>query len=84
MIIRSPEPEVKIVVDRDPVKTSFEEWARPGHFSRTLAKGLDTTTWIWNLHTDAHDFGNNIGDLEEISQKVFSAHFGNFPLFFFG
>jgi len=24
MIIRSPEPEVKIVVDRDPVKTSFE------------------------------------------------------------
>uniref|UniRef100_A0A803MMK3 DNA-directed RNA polymerase n=1 Tax=Chenopodium quinoa TaxID=63459 RepID=A0A803MMK3_CHEQI len=37
MIIRSPEPEVKILVDRDPVKTSFEEWARPGHFSRTIA-----------------------------------------------
>ena len=43
MIIRSPEPEVKILVDRDPVKTSFEEWARPGHFSRTIAKGPDTT-----------------------------------------
>jgi hypothetical protein len=28
MIIRSPEPEVKILVDRDPIKTSFEEWAR--------------------------------------------------------
>ena len=41
MIIRSLEPEVKIVVDRDPIKTSFEEWARPGHFSRTLAKGPD-------------------------------------------
>jgi hypothetical protein len=40
MIIRSPEPEVKILVDRDPIKTSFEEWARPGHFSRTIAKGL--------------------------------------------
>jgi photosystem I P700 chlorophyll a apoprotein A1 len=25
MIIRSPEPEVKILVDRDPIKTSFEE-----------------------------------------------------------
>ena len=24
MIIRSPEPEVKILVDRDPIKTSFE------------------------------------------------------------
>jgi photosystem I P700 chlorophyll a apoprotein A1 len=29
MIIRSPEPEVKILVDRDPIKTSFEEWAKP-------------------------------------------------------
>ena len=44
MIIRSPEPEVKILVDRDPIKTSFEEWAKPGHFSRTIAKGPDTTT----------------------------------------
>ena len=37
MIIRSPEPEVKILVDRDRVKTSFEEWAKPGHFSKTIA-----------------------------------------------
>ena len=66
MIICSPEPEVKIVVGRDPVKTSFEEWARPGHFSRTLAKGPDTTTWIWNLHADAHDFDSHTGDLDQI------------------
>ncbi|KAL5642389.1 hypothetical protein ACJX0J_000845, partial [Zea mays] len=71
MIIRSSEPEVKIAVDRDPIKTSFEEWARPGHFSRTIAKGPDTTTWIWNLHADAH-----------ISRKVFSAHFGQLSIIF--
>ncbi|KAJ3668329.1 hypothetical protein LUZ61_022580 [Rhynchospora tenuis] len=59
MIIRSPEPEVKILVDRDPIKTSFEQWAKPGHFSRTIAKGPDTTTWIWNLHADAHDFDSH-------------------------
>ncbi|KAL5646481.1 hypothetical protein ACJX0J_004906 [Zea mays] len=60
-IILSTEPEVKIAVDWDPIKTSFEEWARPGHFSRTIAKGPDTTTWIWNyIHT---------GVLEEISRK---------------
>lgn len=82
MMIRSPEPEVKIVVDRDPVKTSFEEWARPGHFSRTIAKGPDTTTWIWNLHADAHDFDSHTGDLEEISRKVFSAHFGQLSIIF--
>ncbi|KAL9419595.1 hypothetical protein AB3S75_037375 [Citrus x aurantiifolia] len=50
MIICSPEPKVKILVDRDPIKTSFKEWAKPGHFSRTIAKGPKTTTWIWNLH----------------------------------
>jgi hypothetical protein len=42
---------------------------------RTLAKGPNTTTWIWNLHADAHDFDSH-SDLEEISRKVFSAHFG--------
>ncbi|KAJ8746904.1 hypothetical protein K2173_010176 (mitochondrion) [Erythroxylum novogranatense] len=80
MIIRSPEPEVKIFVDRDPIKTDFEEWARPGHFSRTIAKGPDTTTWIWNLHADAHDFDSHTSDLEE--RKVFSAHFGQLSIIF--
>ncbi|KAJ0950840.1 Photosystem I P700 chlorophyll a apoprotein A1 [Helianthus annuus] len=62
----------KILVDRDHIKTSFEEWARPGHFSRTIAKGPETTTWIWNLHADAHDLDSHTSDLEEISRKVFT------------
>ena len=40
---------VQIFVEKDAVETSFEKWAKPGHFSRTLAKGPKTTTWIWNL-----------------------------------
>jgi photosystem I P700 chlorophyll a apoprotein A1 len=68
--------KVKVVVDRNPVTTNFESWAKPGHFSRTLAKGPATTTWIWNLHADAHDFDSQTSDLQEISRKVFSAHFG--------
>jgi len=43
MTISPPEREVKavkIVVDRDPVPTSFEKCGNPGHFSRTLAKVL--------------------------------------------
>ena len=47
---------VQIFVEKDAVETSFAKWAQPGHFSRTLAKGPKTTTWIWNLHADAHDF----------------------------
>jgi len=79
MTIIPPEREtkkVKIVLDFDPVATNFEKWAKPGHFSRTLSKGPITTTWIWNLHADAHDFDIHTSDLQEISRKVFSAHFG--------
>ena len=85
MTISPPEREakkVKIVVDRNPVATSFERWAKPGHFSRTLSKGPTTTTWIWNLHADAHDFDTQTSDLEEISRKVFSAHFGQLGIIF--
>ncbi|NET36005.1 MAG: photosystem I core protein PsaA [Cyanothece sp. SIO1E1] len=72
----------KVLVDRDPVPTSFEKWAKPGHFDRNLARGPKTTTWIWNLHADAHDFDSQTSDLEDISRKVFSAHFGHLAIVF--
>jgi len=85
MTISSTEQEAKkvsIVVDRNPVPTSFEKWSQPGHFSRTLAKGPKTTTWIWNLHADAHDFDSHTSSLEDISRKIFSAHFGQLSVIF--
>jgi photosystem I P700 chlorophyll a apoprotein A1 len=74
--------KIKVLVDRDVVDTNFEKWAKPGHFSRILAKGPKTTTWIWNLHADAHDFDNQTSSLEEVSRKIFSAHFGQLSLIF--
>jgi photosystem I P700 chlorophyll a apoprotein A1 len=79
---REREAKVKVTVDKDPVPTSFELWAKPGHFDRTLAKGPKTTTWIWNLHADAHDFDSHTSDLEDISRKIFSAHFGHLAVIF--
>jgi photosystem I P700 chlorophyll a apoprotein A1 len=80
MTISPPEREEKkarVIVDNDPVPTSFERWAQPGHFDRTLARGPKTTAWIWNLHALAHDFDTHTSDLEEISRKIFAAHFGH-------
>jgi photosystem I P700 chlorophyll a apoprotein A1 len=80
MTISPPEREEKkarVIVDNDPVPTSFEAWAKPGHFDRSLARGPKTTTWIWNLHALAHDFDTHTSDLEDISRKIFSAHFGH-------
>nr|WGH13698.1 photosystem I P700 apoprotein A1 [Lophurella pseudocorticata] len=74
--------KVKVTVEKNPVATSFERWAKPGHFSRTLAKGPSTTTWIWNLHANAHDFDSHTNSLEDISRKIFSAHFGQLAIIF--
>ncbi|HEY9909169.1 MAG TPA: photosystem I core protein PsaA [Thermosynechococcaceae cyanobacterium] len=79
---REREQKVRVVVDKDPVKTSFEKWAQPGHFDRTLARGPKTTTWIWNLHALAHDFDSHTSDLEDVSRKIFSAHFGHLAVVF--
>jgi photosystem I P700 chlorophyll a apoprotein A1 len=79
MTIIPPKQEtkkVKVVIDSNQVATDFRKWAKPGHFSRTIAKGPNTTTWVWNLHADAHDFDAHTSDLQEISRKIFSAHFG--------
>lgn len=76
------EAKAKVAVDVDPVPTSFEKWGKPGHFDRTLARGPKTTTWIWNLHADAHDFDSQTSDLEDISRKIFSAHFGHLAVVF--
>lgn len=84
MTISPPEREakVKVEVDKNPVPTSFEKWGKPGHFDRTLARGPKTTTWIWNLHADAHDFDSQTNDLQEVSRKIFSAHFGQLAVIF--
>ena len=84
MTTSSPEQKakVKVVVDKDPVATSFEKWAQPGHFDRALKRGPKTTTWIWNLHSRVHDFDSHTSDLEDISRKIFSAHFGHLAIIF--
>lgn len=79
MTLPVPEREtkkVKILVEKDPVEARFDLWAKPGHFSRALAKGPSTTTFVWNLHADSHDFDSQTNDIQDISRKVFSAHFG--------
>ena len=79
---KGTEARAKVIVDIDPVPTSFEKWGEPGHFDRTLVRGPKTTTWIWNLHANAHDFDSQTDDLEDVSRKIFSAHFGHLAVIF--
>jgi photosystem I P700 chlorophyll a apoprotein A1 len=49
--------------------------------SRVLAKGPTTTTWI-GISTLMHMISMHTTDLEDISRKVFSAHFGQLGIIF--
>ena len=69
-----------VSVDLESVPVSFEKWAQPGHFAKTLSKGPVSTTWVWNLHADVHDFDTQTTNLEGISRRVFSAHFGQLAI----
>lgn len=66
--------------EKDPVGTSLRKWSQPGHFTKKLAKGPKTTTWLWNVHADVHDFDTKTYSLEKISRKIFSAHFGHLSI----
>jgi hypothetical protein len=52
----------KNLVDRDIVDTSFEKWAKPGHFSRTPAKGPKIAAWdiYWIVTTILRRIINNL------------------------
>jgi len=83
MTVSSKEREarkVTVLVDRDVVDTRFDKCPQPGQDYLTLAKGPIPTTWNWNLHADAHDFDSQTNSLEDISRKIFSAHFGQLAL----
>jgi photosystem I P700 chlorophyll a apoprotein A1 len=81
MTPQKSEAKVKVSVDRDVVPTSTEKWGQPGHFDRALKKGPKTTTWIWNLHADVHDFDSFTNE-EDTARKIFSAHFGHLGIVF--
>ena len=64
----SGEKDKKILespVKADPRPIDFAKLDKPGFWSSKLSKGPKTTTWIWNLHADAHDFDIHTGDAEE-------------------
>lgn len=59
--------------------TCSRVWSRVGHYSKALAKGPKTTTWIFNLHADAHDFQI----LFTTGPQVLSSHLAHLSLVFF-
>ena len=62
-----------------PVRSTAGSWSHTGGFKR---QDCISTTWLWNLHADAHDFRGHTSDIENISRRVFASHFGHLSLLF--
>jgi photosystem I P700 chlorophyll a apoprotein A1 len=63
--------------------TSSKIWSKAGYVNKALSKGPKTTTWIWNLHSDAHDFDMQQSSIAVITRKVFSSNLAHLSLVFF-
>ena len=48
-------------------------WCMPGSYSSSLAKGYVSTTWIFNLHAQAHDF-DTIDVIGSNNRKIFASN----------
>jgi photosystem I P700 chlorophyll a apoprotein A1 len=73
--------------DKTMVFSDFSRlWSKGGgHFSIALSKGAKTTTPIWNLHSDAHDFDIPSGFIHGPrleARKVFSSNVAHLSLVF--
>lgn len=65
---------------------SAKYWSLIGHFSRVFSKGPLTTTWIWDIHSCAHDF--EFHDLHNssvatVARKVLASNLAHISLVFF-
>ena len=61
-------------------------WSKVGHFNKGLSKGPKTTSWIWNLHADAHDLdmmGDWVISYLKIRRQVLSSNLAHISLVFF-
>jgi photosystem I P700 chlorophyll a apoprotein A1 len=61
---------------------SSQVWSQAGHFSGSLSKGPKSTSWIWNLHSLAHDFDIQTGSASLVARKVFSSGLAHLSLVF--
>lgn len=58
-------------------------WSKAGHFNKALSKGPKSSTWIWNFHSDAHDFDMQQSFRSVLTRKVFSSNVAHLSLVFF-
>ena len=58
-------------------------WSKASYFSKPLSKGPYTTTWIWKLHSEAHDFEIHTFSTTAIrARKILSSNLTHLSLIF--
>jgi photosystem I P700 chlorophyll a apoprotein A1 len=58
-----------------------EAWSKVG-FHKALSKAISSTTWVWSLHSDAHDYNSQLSS-SQTSSKIFSSNIAHLSVVFF-
>ncbi len=45
-----------------------------------LTDDVTSTSWLWGLHADAHDFQEQVGVNGLVAARIFSTHFGHIAI----
>ena len=66
---------------------NLNAWSKLGNYAKSLAKGPKSTTWVWELHSNAHDYlfhatgsttaTNQLVDGSSVRRKVLASNFAH-------
>lgn len=66
---------ILVTIGKQEMSYHLEYGQRQGIFQNALAKGPATTTWIWNLHAEPHDFGiQQLSSAANTARMIFAVH----------
>ncbi len=57
--------------------TQAASWASWSKFGGFQTEDVSTTTWLWTLHADAHDFTSQATLNGLVASRLFATHFGH-------
>lgn len=58
-------------------RPQWGSWNQTGGF---LSTEVSTTSWLWALHADAHDFPSQVGMNGLVASRIFATHFGHLSI----
>lgn len=75
--LRVPKIRVRSLCCGSSGRPVWASWPTTGGF---MNDDVSTTSWLWALHADAHDFPRQVGVNGLVASRIFATHFGHLSM----